>query len=154
MVGGARADVKKAAPVLECYSRAVHHLGPLGCGEIGKTVNNMLHWVHSLANQEALLLAKCYGIDAQKMRETLLQAPGRNGTLEEWDGTRFTWHEKDLDIAMDLAQSRDLPMPLFGQVDQLIKFSHWHQVRDLLYSKKILFLGRTLKAAAPGKSTR
>ena len=154
MVGGAAADVKKATPVLECYSRAVHHLGPLGCGEIGKTVNNMLHWVHSLANQEALLLAKCYGIGAQKMRETLLQAPGRNGTLEEWDGTRFTWHEKDMDIAMDLAQQRDLPMPLFGQVDQLIKFSHWDHVRELLYTDKIAFLGRTLKAAPPGKPTR
>jgi len=154
MVGGSKNDVKKATPVLECYSRAVHHLGKLGCGEIGKTVNNMLHWVHSLSNQEALLLGKCYGIDAQKMRETLLQTPGRNGTLEEWDGTRFTWHEKDMDIAMDLAQARDLPMPLFGQVDQLIKFSHWHQVKELLYSKKISFLGRLLKAAPPGKSTR
>ena len=154
MVGGSKNDVKKATPVLECYSRAVHHLGELGCGEIGKTVNNMLHWVHSLSNQEALLLGKCYGIDAQKMRETLLQTPGRNGTLEEWDGTRFTWHEKDMDIAMDLAQARDLPMPLFGQVDQLIKFSHWNQVKELLYSKKISFLGRLLKAAPPGKSTR
>ena len=41
MVGGSKNDVKKATPVLECYSRAVHHLGELGCGEIGKTVNNM-----------------------------------------------------------------------------------------------------------------
>lgn len=154
MVGGSKADVKKASPAIECYSRAVHHLGPLGCGEIGKTVNNMLHWVHSLTNQEALLLAKSYGIDPQKMRETLLQAPGRNGTLEEWDGTRFTWHEKDMDIAMDLAQARDLPMPMFGQVDQMIKFSHWHQIRDLLYSDKIEYLGRELKAAPPGKPTR
>ena len=154
MVGGSKADVKKASPVIACYSRAVHHLGDLGCGEIGKTVNNMLHWVHSLANQEVLLLAKCYGIDPQKMRETLLQAPGRNGTLEEWDGTRFTWHEKDMDIAMDLAQARDLPLPLFGQVDQLIKFSHWRQIKELLYTKAISFLGRKLKAAPPGKSTR
>ncbi len=154
MVGGTKADVKKATPVLECYSRAVHHLGPLGCGEIGKTVNNMLHWVHSLSNQEALLLGKSYGIDPQKLRETLLQSPGRNGTLEEWDGTRFTWHEKDMDIAMDLAQERELPMPLFGQVDQLIKFSHWQQIQDLLYTKKIEFLGRKLKGAPPGKTTR
>mgnify|MGYP001199205841 FL=1 len=153
MVGGTVADVKKATPVIKCYSRAVHHLGSLGCGEIGKTVNNMLHWAHSLANQEVLLLAKCYGIDPQKMRETLLQAPGRNGTLEEWDNTRFTWHEKDMDIAMDLAQARDLPLPLFGQVDQLIKFSHWHQIKELLYRKTISFLGRKLKSAPPGKST-
>src|SRR5712671_1835793 len=35
LVGGAPKDVKKARPVLECYSRAVHHLGELGSGEIG-----------------------------------------------------------------------------------------------------------------------
>ncbi len=153
-VGGTRKDVEKARPVLECYSRAVHHLGALGCGEIGKTLNNMLHWVHSIANQEVLLLGKVYGIDAQKMRETLMECPGKNGTLERWDGTRFTWQEKDLDIGMDLAQQRNLPMPLFGQVDQLIKFSHYKQVQDLLYTRKINYLGRDLKSAPPGKTTR
>jgi len=44
LVGGKADDVEKARPVLECYSRAVHHLGELGAGEIGKTLNNMLHW--------------------------------------------------------------------------------------------------------------
>lgn len=154
MVGGAKRDVEKARPVLECYSRAVHHLGALGCGEIGKTVNNMLHWVHSISNQEALLLGKTYGIDAQKMRETLLQCPAANGTLDRWEGTRFTWQEKDMDIGMDLAQSRGLAMPLFGQVDQLIKYCHYDQVKELLFSEKISYLGRSLKAAPPGKRTR
>lgn len=42
LVGGAKKDVAKARPVLECYSRAVHHLGELGAGEIGKTLNNMI----------------------------------------------------------------------------------------------------------------
>ena len=37
LVGGSKKDVEKARPVLECYSRAVHHLGELGAGEIGKT---------------------------------------------------------------------------------------------------------------------
>lgn len=152
-VGGDKKDFNKAKPVLECYSRAAFHLGDLGCGELGKTINNMLHWAHSLANQEVLLLGKVYGIDAQKMREMLLQMPGTNGTLDRWDGTRFTWQEKDLDIAMDLAQKRRLPMPLFGAVDQLIKLSHHSQVSDLLYSKKIEYLGRQLKAAPPGKET-
>src|ERR1700741_4235253 len=36
LVGGAKKDVEKATPVLACYSRAVHHLGELGAGEIGK----------------------------------------------------------------------------------------------------------------------
>ena len=68
LVGGAKKDVEKARPVLACYSRAVHHLGDLGSGEIGKTINNMLHWAHCIANYEAILLGKVYGIDGQKLR--------------------------------------------------------------------------------------
>ena len=89
-VGGAKRDYNLARPVLECYSRAAPHLGELGAGEIGKTCNNMLHWAACVANYEVILLAKAYGIDGQAMRETLINCPGNNGTLERWDGTRFT----------------------------------------------------------------
>jgi 3-hydroxyisobutyrate dehydrogenase len=150
-VGGEKKDYDKAKPVLECYSRAAFYMGPHGCGELGKTINNMLHWAHSIANQEVLLLGKVYGIDPQGMREMLLKMPGTNGTLDRWDETRFTWQEKDLDIALDLAQKRRLALPLFGCVDQLIKLSHQNQVSDLLYSKKINYLGREFKSAPPGK---
>lgn len=140
--GGAKKDYDKARPVIECYSRAAPLLGELGAGEIGKTCNNMLHWAHSIANYEVLLLAKTYGIDAQKMRETLMLCPGNNGTLERWDETRFTWQEKDMDIALDLAQQRKVLMPLFGQVDQLIKLFHADDVAELLYDKtKAHYLG-------------
>ncbi|MFT5540393.1 MAG: 3-hydroxyisobutyrate dehydrogenase-like beta-hydroxyacid dehydrogenase [Alphaproteobacteria bacterium] len=134
--GGAKKDYEKARPVLECYSRAAPHLGELGAGEIGKTCNNMLHWAHSIANYEVILLAKAYGIDGQKMRETLMKCPGNNGTLERWDHTKFTWQEKDMDIALDLAQKRKVLLPMFGQVDQLIKMFHADDVAELLYDKK------------------
>ncbi len=142
LVGGADADVKKARPVLECYSRAVHHLGELGAGEIGKTLNNMLHWAHCIANYEAILLGKVYGLDAQKLRETLLQCPATNGTLQRWDGTKFTWQEKDMDIALELAQKRKLPLPFFGQVDQMIKWFHADDVAALLYKKEAPYMGK------------
>lgn len=134
--GGAKKDYDKVRPVLECYSRAAPHLGELGAGEIGKTCNNMLHWAHSIANYEVILLAKAYGIDGQKMRETLMKCPGNNGTLERWDHTKFTWQEKDMDIALDLAQKRKVLLPMFGQVDQLIKMFHADDVAELLYDKK------------------
>ena len=143
LVGGAKKDVEKAEPVLACYSRAVHHLGELGAGEIGKTLNNMLHWAHCIANYEAILLGKVYGLDGQKLRETLVQCPATNGTLARWDGTRFTWQEKDMDIALDLAQKRKLPLPLFGQVDQMIKWFHADDVAALLYKKEAPYMGKT-----------
>lgn len=144
LCGGAVDDVERARPALEPYSRFVRHVGPLGAGQLAKTCNNMLHWAACCANYEVLLLAKRYGIDAQYMREILLECPGSNVTLERWDGTRFTWHEKDLDVALDLAQAAQLPLPLFGQVDQLVKTLGPDKVKALLYGPAAEYLGVTV----------
>lgn len=145
LCGGAAKDVEKITPVLNSYSRKVHHIGPVGSGQLGKACNNMLHWSACIANYEVLSLAKRYGVDAQRMRETLLECPGQNGTLKAWDNTRFTWHEKDMDLALELAQDGDLPLPLYGHVDQLIKFFHADQVADLLYGKEAQYLGNPIR---------
>jgi len=149
LCGGLEAHVEKARPALSAYSRDVLHVGPLGSGQIAKTCNNLLHWQHAVGNYEALLIAKRYGIDAQKMREVLLKSPGTNGTLERWDETRFTWHEKDMDVAMDLAQAAGLVLPLSGQVDQLIKLFHPRDVAALLYGKEASYLGKTFAPLKP-----
>lgn len=145
LCGGDAAVVKRITPVLDTYSRKVHHVGPVGAGQLGKACNNMLHWSSCIANYEVLSLAKRYGVDAQRMRETLLECPGQNGTLASWDDTRFTWHEKDMDLVLDLAQDGELPLPFYGHVDQLIKFFHKDQVSDLLYGKEWQYLGKPLK---------
>jgi 3-hydroxyisobutyrate dehydrogenase len=145
LCGGSEQAVQMASPVLQAYSRAIHHIGPVGSGQLGKTCNNMLHWAACVANYEVLLLAKRYGIDAQRMRETLLDCPGHNVTLKRWDSTRFTWQEKDMDVAMDLAQTGKLALPLFGQIDQLVKHLDAEKVSDLLYGPQADYLGQTIK---------
>ena len=144
LCGGSVEDVAFVEPVLMAYGRAVHHVGPVGAGQLAKTCNNMMHWVACVANYEVLLLAKRFGIDAQKMREILLDCPAHNLTLKRWDTTRFTWHEKDMDVALDLAQDGGVPMPLFGQVDQLVKRLGPDQVKELLYGPEAEYLGETI----------
>lgn len=151
LCGGSDADIETVRPVLDCYSRAVHHIGPVGAGQIGKACNNMMHWAHCVANYEVLLLAKRYGINAQRMREVLLECPAENGTLRRWDSTRFTWHEKDMDLALDMAQAGDIPMPLFGQVDQLVKRLDKEMVKELLHGPEADYLGWHLTALPPEK---
>jgi len=145
LCGGKSEAVEHLRPVLMAYSRDVIHLGAVGAGQVGKTCNNLLHWIHCVGNYEALLLAKRYGIDAQRMREVLLQCPGKNGTLERWDSTRFTWHEKDMDVVMDLAQSSNLVLPLTGQTDQLVKLLSAGMVKELLYGTEAEYLGKTVR---------
>jgi 3-hydroxyisobutyrate dehydrogenase len=142
LCGGETEQVERARPVFEAYSRAVHHLGSLGSGQLAKTINNMLHWAHCVSNYEALLLAKRHGLDAQKLRDVLLECPATNGTLEMWDDTRFTWPQKDMNIALTLAQEGDLPLPLFGQVDQLVRLLTSANVKELLYGETADYLGQ------------
>ena len=141
LVGGSDKDVERARPALMAYSRDALHVGPLGAGQLAKACNNLMHWIHCVGNFEVLALAKRYGVDAQRMREVLLQAPADNNTLRRWDHTRFTWQEKDMDVVMDLAQSADLVLPLTGQVDQLVKLLKADDVKALLYGKSAEYLG-------------
>ncbi len=145
LCGGAVEVVERVRPVLMSYSRFVERVGPVGAGQLAKACNNMLHWAACCANYEVLLLAKRYGVDAQRMRDVLLECPGRNTTLERWDTTRFTWHEKDMDIALDLAQAGSLSLPLFGQVDQLVKTLGPDQVAALLHGPEAQYLGATVR---------
>jgi 3-hydroxyisobutyrate dehydrogenase-like beta-hydroxyacid dehydrogenase len=142
LCGGDAVDIDQARPVMMSYSRGVEHVGPLGAGQLAKTCNNLLHWVHCVANFETLAIAKRYGVDAQRMREVLLKCPGDNGTLRRWDSTRFTWQEKDMDFVVELAQDGGLVLPLSAQVDQLIKTLTASDVAALLYGPECTYLGR------------
>lgn len=135
----------------ETYAFDVEHVGPIGAGQLAKTCNNLLHWIHCVGNYEALALAKQYGIDAQRMREVLLKSPGDNGTLRRWDTTKFTWQEKDMDFVMELAQNGGLMLPLSGCVDQLIKKFHADDVKALLYGPEASYLGQKVKALPKAK---
>jgi 3-hydroxyisobutyrate dehydrogenase-like beta-hydroxyacid dehydrogenase len=148
LCGGEPADVERARPVMMTYSRGVEHVGPLGAGQLAKTCNNLLHWIHCVANFETLAIAKRYGVDAQRMREVLQKCPGDNGTLRRWDSTRFTWQEKDMDFVEELAQNGGLVLPLAGQVDQLIKTLTAADVAALLYGTECTYLGRPVAPMA------
>jgi 3-hydroxyisobutyrate dehydrogenase-like beta-hydroxyacid dehydrogenase len=141
LCGGTAEDIETVRPVLMAYSRSVEHLGPTGCGQLGKACNNMMHWAACVANYETLALAKACGIDAQSMRETLLKCPARNTTLERWDTSKFTWHEKDMDVVLDLSQQAGVSLPLFGLVDQLVKRLGPDRVRELLHEDSAEYLG-------------
>jgi 3-hydroxyisobutyrate dehydrogenase-like beta-hydroxyacid dehydrogenase len=148
LCGGDATVVAQIKPAMMAYSREVVHVGVVGSGQVAKTCNNMLHWAACVANFEVLFMAKSHGINAQHMREILLKCPARNTTLERWDTTNFTWHEKDLDVALDLAQRAGLTLPLFGQIDQLVKTLGPDKVRQLLHENGATYLGQELPSAS------
>lgn len=120
LVGGDEDALDRIRPVLEPWTVGVHHLGPLGAGQIGKTVNNLCHWAQVAVVQEALLLGRRLGVDPAKARAALMDGPAHSGTLAEIEKMRLTWWRKDIDNARAMAATVDHPLPLTEKVYELM----------------------------------
>jgi len=131
-VGGEERHVVHARPVLAAYSAQVLHLGPVGSGQIAKTINNLLLWSCMAANFEALTLAKKLGADLPRLIAALGHGSGANWSLSRWGKSTGKWSEKDMDVALELAQEAKAPMPLSGLVDQLMKGINQDKMKALL----------------------
>ena len=130
--GGADAAFARAKPVLAAFGREVLHLGASGNGQIAKTINNLLLWACMTANFEALTLAKQLGADVPRLVAALAQGSGANWSLSRWGKGTGKWSEKDMDVALQLAQDAHVPVPLAGLVDQLVKQINQEKMKALL----------------------
>jgi 3-hydroxyisobutyrate dehydrogenase len=112
LVGGDAAVLDSVRPSLEPWTATVHHLGPLGAGQVGKTVNNLCHWGQLAAIVEALRLGRDLGVEPAKLRAAVLDGPAASRTLAEMQLMRLTWYAKDLANAERMAAGVDRPLPV------------------------------------------
>ena len=112
LVGGEEQVLDRIRPVLEPWCGSVHHMGALGTGQVGKTVNNLVHWAQISAINEALRFGQRLGVAPAKLREALKVGPTDSRTLREIEQMRFTWHKKDLANAFAMAQTVEPPIEL------------------------------------------
>ena len=136
LVGGDAASLDRLRPILAPWTRAVHHLGPLGAGQVGKTVNNLLHWAQISAITEALELGRRYGLDVPTLRRALMDGGTDSRTLRELEQMRFTWHAKDLANAEAMAARVDLPLPVAETVREVMKRTTVEGVAALLSGRR------------------
>ena len=131
-VGGDDQSFAKVKPVLSTFNLKVMHVGDVGAGQITKSINNMLLWACMVANFESLTFAKKLGMDIPRLVEALGQGSGANWSLSRWGKSTGKWAEKDMDVALELAQDAKVPMPLAGLVDQLVKHLNQERMKSLL----------------------
>lgn len=103
LVGGDAAALDAVRPLLPPWTAAVHHLGEVGAGQVGKTVNNLVHWAQIAAVAQALELGRRLGGDVPKLRAAMQDSPTDSRTLREMHLMRFTWFEKDIANAERMA---------------------------------------------------
>jgi len=121
LVGGAPDVIERGRAVYRCFCSDYVHLGEVGHGQVGKTMNNLLLWINAVGLIEAGRLAETTGIDLPKLRQALLMSSGGSDALKEWDMISFTWALKDMQIVADLTDKAGLSLPITGAIKELVK---------------------------------
>lgn len=121
LVGGDAAVLDRVRPALEAWTGTIHLLGGLGCGQIGKTVNNLCHWGQLSVIVEALRLGRRLGVEPTLLREALMDAPPASRTLKEMQLMRLTWHHKDLENAFRMAATVGFALPVATTIQEAMK---------------------------------
>jgi 3-hydroxyisobutyrate dehydrogenase len=121
LVGGKPEVVERGRAVYRCFCSDYVHLGDVGHGQVGKTMNNLLLWINAVGLIEAGRLAETTGIDLARLREALLMSSGASDALKEWDMISFTWALKDMQIVADMTDRAGLSLPITGAIKELVK---------------------------------
>src|SRR5215468_9525694 len=130
MGGGDKAAFDACRPAFAAFADSVFHLGPLGSGEVGKMVNNLILWATISANEEGLKLGPALGVDREALRAALLESSAANWPLAmRAEEKPMPWAEKDMSIVLKEADAARLAVPLCGVVKEVIKTvkieRHW-----------------------------
>ena len=128
MIGGDDVAYKKAAPVIDCYSKKMKLLGPAGSGQLAKMVNQIC--IAGLV--QGLSEAINFGLNAKLKMEDVIEVISK-GAAQSWQmenryktmiddkfdyGFAVDWMRKDLKIALEEAKKNNSLLPITEIVDQ------------------------------------
>lgn len=130
VVGGDEGVVERCRPVLSALG-SIRYMGAIGTGEVAKIVNNLILAVCINANAEALVLGAKFGVDPEKLVDSVIDGVGFNhgmrkhfkqhvlkGDFGEKDLFSVDFMRKDLALAFDLADELAVPLRLGALADQ------------------------------------
>jgi len=80
--GGDVSTYERVAPLLDSLGRARFHLGPLGCGNVGKLVNSLMAFTATWVSLEGLAIGARHDIDLRTLVEMMRTAGATNFFIE------------------------------------------------------------------------
>ena len=128
MIGGDSESYKKAAPVIDCYSKKMKLLGPAGNGQLAKMVNQIC----IAGVVQGLSEAINFGLNAKLKMEDVIETISK-GAAQSWQmenryktmiddkfdyGFAVDWMRKDLKIAMEEAKRNNSSRPITKIIDE------------------------------------
>lgn len=130
MVGGEPSTFERCQAVLEVLGGAVSYIGASGSGSVVKLCNNLAISIIAMANIEALAFGVANGVEAETIRNVLLNATASNYLLERWlpetvfsgdynKGFAAELLAKDLNAVLDTARASGVPLWAGGLAQQM-----------------------------------
>jgi 3-hydroxyisobutyrate dehydrogenase len=128
MVGGEKYLLEKCRPILEAMGNRIIHVGGIGMGQVAKIANNSIVLAIAIATAGGITLAKKGGVEADRFLEIIQSSTASSWVAHNWEywrqkasgkTTDFGITYKDLHLALDLAKSIGVPLPLSEAIGQL-----------------------------------
>ena len=120
--------LKKAEPVIDCYSKKIKLLGPSGSGQLTKMVNQICIAGLVQGLSEAINFGMNAGLNMHDVIEVISKGAAQSWQMEnrhktmiedKFDyGFAVDWMRKDLKIAMDEAKKNNSPLPITKIIDE------------------------------------
>jgi 3-hydroxyisobutyrate dehydrogenase-like beta-hydroxyacid dehydrogenase len=131
MVGGEAAPLKKVRKVLEAMGQRIFAVGPAGCGNVVKLVNNLISLECNSAAAEGFALGVKAGINPALLLEILKVSTGDNWCARQYPNTVFKGNfepgfkislaYKDINLALALGEENGVPLPVGATVRKDLK---------------------------------
>jgi 3-hydroxyisobutyrate dehydrogenase-like beta-hydroxyacid dehydrogenase len=127
MIGGDGDVFERAAPIMDCYAKAMTHIGPAGSGQLAKMVNQICIAGVVQGLSEGLHFARRAGLDTAKLIGAISKGAAQSWQMENrWQtmvnsefehGFAVDWMRKDLAIALEEAQRNGANLEMTRLVD-------------------------------------
>lgn len=127
MVGGEEEAFARARPLIDCYARAVNHIGPSGSGQLAKMVNQIAIAGLLQGLSEAIAFAETAGLNLDVVMETISKGAAQSWQMDNrWRtmhegkfdfGFAVDWMRKDLGMCLDEAERNGAKLPVTALVD-------------------------------------
>ncbi len=122
MCGGDAEAVARVRPLLERIGTSILHMGPVGSGQLTKTINNVLYDINIAALAEVLPMAVAMGLDPAQVAQVVTTGTSRSYASQYFvprilqgrfdEGYPLGAAYKDLVAAAAISAERGFPMPV------------------------------------------
>jgi 3-hydroxyisobutyrate dehydrogenase len=133
MVGGDAGVFEKCMPIFKALGKTITLVGPNGAGETVKLCNQVICAINIVSMCEGMQLCRKAGVDVGKMVEVVSGGLGASNIITNLapkilkddmaPGFKLKLQQKDIRLALQLAEELKLPLPTSGLTHQIFRMA-------------------------------